>query len=188
MKKYLYLIEMIFVLLNGQVAQAGDSVVNNCMTGTTNNSSGQLGGRWKTAEGTLNVLFVFAQFPDDSFYVNDTQWPKGSAPAYMNDIVDPSWTGTPTPGSITDYFAQMSFNKLKFIGKTVSVTARHTRQWYLDNNKKRYDIHKEIVEDLDTTWDFAEFDNWKYNRDYNIVNTPDGTIDMVFFIWRNISR
>jgi len=188
MKKCLYFIEIVIFIVGFQLLDAAETSVDSCMIGVTSNASSQVGGRWRTAEGTLNVLFVLAQFPDDSFSVNNTTWPKGSAPTYMNDLVDTSWTGTPTPGSITDYFAQMSFNKLKFIGKTVSVTAPHSRQWYLDNNKKRWYIHKEIVEELDATWDFAEFDNWKYISDYNHSNTPDGVVDMVLFIWRNISN
>ncbi len=74
--------------------------------------------------------------------------------------------------------------RFKFIGKTVSVTSPHTRQWYLDNAKNRWDIHKEILNSLDAIWNFEEFDNW----DANGNNTPDGKIDMINFIWRNIAK
>jgi len=89
---------------------------------------------------------------------------------------------------MTHYFNDMSFNKLKFIGKTVSVITPHTRAWYLANNKKRGDIHTEIIQQLDQTWDFAEFDNWDYEGNYNHINRPDGIVDMVFMVWRNIAN
>jgi hypothetical protein len=82
----------------------------------------------------------------------------------------------------------MSFNKLKFIGKTVSVITPHSRQWYLDSSKTRGFIHREIIQQLDQTWDFAQFDNWDYEGNYNHINRPDGIIDMVFIVWRNIAH
>jgi M6 family metalloprotease-like protein len=81
----------------------------------------------------------------------------------------------------------MSLNKLKFTGKVVSVTTPQTRQWYLNNSKKRYHIHKDIIEQLDQTWDFAEFDRWTKVSDYTHANNPDGKVDFIFFIWRNIA-
>ena len=37
-------------------------------------------------------------------------------------------------------------------------------------------------------WDFAEFDTWDYNGNYNHSNQPDGIVDMVFVVSRNIAN
>lgn len=157
-------------------------------TGPENVWNGQIGGYALPSEGTIRVLFVFAQFPDDNHDISNPTWVKGQAPTNMQSWVDQSWSANPTQGSMTHYFNEMSFNKLKFIGKTVSVITPHTRQWYLNNSKNRGFIHKEIIQQLDQTWDFAQFDNWDYEGDYNHINRPDGIVDMIFMVWRNIAN
>jgi len=134
--------------------------------------------------GTVRTLIVFAQFPDDNFDIYNSLWEKGQAPANINNWINETWTSNPIQGSLTHYFNDMSNDSFKFIGKTVSVTSPHSRQWYLTNNKNRWHIQKEILDSLDATWDFGEFDNWDSDRN----NTPDGKVDMIIFIWRNIAR
>jgi hypothetical protein len=161
----------------------------NCITNyTETNWNGQIGGLYLPAEGTIKVLLVFAQFPDDNHDVNNISWTKNQAPADMNNWVDETWSANATTGYLTDYFNDMSFNKLKFIGKEVFRVSPHSRQWYFDNYKNRGFIHKEIIQSLDSTWDFAEFDNWDYNGNYIHVNQPDGVVEMIVFIWRNIAH
>lgn len=105
----------------------------------------------------------------------------------MQGWVDQTWSSNPTQGSMTHYFNDMSFNKLKFIGKTVSVVTPQSRAYYLANNKKRGDIHTQIIQQIDQTWDFAQFDNWDYEGNYTHTNRQDGIVDMVFIVWRNIA-
>jgi M6 family metalloprotease-like protein len=139
------------------------------------------------SEGLVNILVVFAQFSDDNWDVNNAAWPKGSGPANMSGWVDQTWTSTPTAYSLTDYFNQMSLGKLKVTGKEVSVIAPNTRAYYLANNKKRSDIQKEILQQLDQTIDFGEFDKWTRVSNYNQTNQSDGNVDMIMIIWRNIA-
>ena len=61
-------------------------------------------------------------------------------------------------------------------GKSVSVITPHTRVWYLNNNKQADFIYKEVIQQLDATMDFAQFDNWRYNFEYNHTNTADGLL------------
>lgn len=107
----------------------------------------------------------------------------------MNNWVDQTWSSTPTQGSLTHYFNEMSGNKLHFIGKEVHFVAPHTRNWYMTNytSNRRGNIQKEIIQQLDETWDFAEFDNWDFVSDYNHNNTADTYVDMIIFVWRNIA-
>jgi M6 family metalloprotease-like protein len=156
-------------------------------TGMENVWNGQIGGWLLPSEGTIRVLFVFAQFPDDNYDVSNATWVKGQAPTNMQGWVDQTWSSNPTQGSMTHYFNDMSFNKLKFIGKTVSVVTPQSRAYYLANNKKRGDIHTQIIQQIDQTWDFAQFDNWDYEGNYTHTNRQDGIVDMVFIVWRNIA-
>jgi len=145
----------------------------------------QIGGIDIPSEGTFKVLFVFCQFSDDNYDTGNSYWTKGSAPSFMNTWVDATWNQNATAYSLTDYFNQMSMNKFKLIGNSVSVIAPHTRQWYLDNNKDRSFIHSEIIQQLDQTIDFSAYDNWTKSSNYNHLNVADGKVDFVVFIWRN---
>jgi len=55
-------------------------------------------------------------------------------------------------------------------------------------SNRRGNIQREIIQQLDVTWDFAEFDNWDYVADYTYNNVPDTYVDMIIFVWRNISQ
>ncbi|MGE5313328.1 MAG: hypothetical protein ACM3Q4_01385 [Acidobacteriota bacterium] len=148
--------------------------------------SAMRGGRYIASDGALHVLFVYVQFPDDRYLPQSPNWPKAKPPAYMNETVDRTWSASPTKGGFTDYFNQMSFNKLKITGQSVSVTTPHTRSWYLKNGKRRDFITQETIEQLDRTMDFAAFDRWTCKSEYRMVNAPDGAVDLIFMAWRNV--
>ncbi|HMN23864.1 MAG TPA: T9SS type A sorting domain-containing protein [Ignavibacteriaceae bacterium] len=187
MKHIIIYLQVIFAVSVSNIFSQNEQM--NCVTNYTETAwNGQLKGRHITSEGTLKVLFIFAQFPDDMYDNSNSTWIKGQQPNNMNNWVDSTWNTSATTGFMTDYFNDMSFDKLKFIGKEVSVITPHSRQWYLDNSKSRGFIHREIIQDLDLTWDFAEFDNWNYEGEYNHINQPDSVVDMIFFVWRNIAH
>jgi len=156
------------------------------------NYNNQLGGYVLPSEGTLKILIIFAQFPDDNYDTQNSAWVKGQFPVNMQNWLDETWTSNPTPWSLTDYFNQMSLGRLRVIGKEASVITPHTREWYLQNSKNRYDIHKEIIQQLDQTLDFAQFDNWTktWNSStqwYVHSNVPDGKVEFICIVWRNIA-
>lgn len=146
----------------------------------------QLGGRYLTAHGTVNALVIFAQFPDDSLDIDHPEWPKNQPPARFHTWIDSVWTPQSTPFSMTDYFDQMSLGAFRFIGKTRFVVAPRTRREYLELGMNRGDIHRELLEQLDQTMDFAEFDRWDPEGEYQHIERPDGIVDMVLVLWRNI--
>ncbi len=175
-----------FLIVNSLSAQFEEPL--DCIDGSESLSyQGQLGGYALSSEGTMNVLIVFCQFPDDNYDINNSYWVKGQPPANMSEWVNQTWTSNPIEGSLTHYFNAMSFDDFKFIGKTVSVISPNSRQWYLDEGWRRGDIHKEIIEELDQTWDFAEFDNWDLDSAYIHTNQPDGIVEMIIMVWRNIA-
>lgn len=145
------------------------------------------GGKYLPSHGTVRALFIFAQFPDDSLDVDHTEWPKGQPPRLLNQWVDSIETGPPTPGTLTDYFHQMSLGAFRLVGVTRSMTAARTRQEYKKLGLSRRDIHRELIEQLDSTMDFAAFDRWDYEGEYSHVERPDSIVDMICIIWRNIA-
>lgn len=149
--------------------------------------NGSPGGKYIPSQGTLKTLIIFAQFPDDSLDVDHPEWPKNAAPRLLNTWVDSVESSPPTPGSLTDYFHQMSLGKFTLIGTTRSVIAPRTRQEYKKRGWTRREIHKELIESLDSTMDFAEFDRWDYEGEYNHVERPDGIVDLICIIWRNVA-
>jgi len=151
-------------------------------------SDDQPGGIYLPAAGKINVLFIFAQFPDDNYKPESEIWKKNEAPERMikNNWVDAEWAGKPTPFSLTDYFNDMSFGKLQFTGKSIFVIAPHSRDWYIENKKRLDAVHTDILLEADKRIDFAEFDNWKRINSYTHQNRPDSIVDMIFFVWRNI--
>lgn len=146
----------------------------------------QLGGIYLPSRGTINALVIFAQFPDDSLDIDHPEWPVDQPPARLHTWVDSVWSTSPTPFSMTDYFDQMSLGAFRFIGKARFVTAPRTRQEYVALGKNRGDIHRELLARLDETMDFAEFDRWDPEGEFNHIERPDGIVDMVLVIWRNI--
>jgi len=184
-ERKLFLI-VVALFLTGYELKSQDLLKVSCNLQVTAPMSAQRGGRYITASGTLNVLFVYVQFPDDNFLPSNTDWPKGQAPTFMNATVDAVWSTNPTPGGFTDYFNQMSFNALKITGSSVSVITPHTRAFYLDSGWTRADIQEEVLKQLDGTMDFAQYDHWRYNGEYDESNASDGTVDMILMMWRNI--
>lgn len=186
MKNLIKLLLLTFLLTTNINSQNEDlSCVNG---GGEHIWQGQIGGWLLPSEGTIKCLFIFAQFPDDNYQPQNSGWVKGQPISNLNSWVDNVWSSSPTTGSMTHYFNEMSFNKLKFVGQSVSVVTPHSREWYLNNHKVRKDIHTEILQQLDATMDFAQFDNWDYEGNYNHINQPDGVVDMIFIVWRNISN
>ncbi len=148
--------------------------------------NGQPGGKYLPSTGALRTLIVFAEFPDDSLDPGNAEWPKGIPPRRMAGWVDSAWSDIPTPWSLTDYFGQMSLGTFRLTGITRHVITPKTRSAYRALRKTRKDIHRDIIEQLDSTINFAEFDNWTLTGEYNHKEQPDGIVDLIIIIWRNI--
>ncbi|MBK7104476.1 MAG: T9SS type A sorting domain-containing protein [Ignavibacteriae bacterium] len=106
----------------------------------------------------------------------------------MGKWIDQTWSTNPTQGSLTHYFNEMSYNKFKFTGKEIHVVTNKTRAEYDDLNMKRFDIHKELLQSIDATENFANYDKWKLESNYLHTNTADTKVDMIIFVWRNITK
>lgn len=148
--------------------------------------NGQQGGLYLPSQGLVHGLVIFAQFPDDSLDINHPEWQKNQPPRQMGEWVDSIWTGNPTPYSMTDYFNQMSFGRFKFTAKKRFVIAPRTREQYRALGLSRADIHREIIQILDSTMDFSEFDRWDPEAPYIQIERQDKIVDLVMVVWRNV--
>jgi len=186
--KKLMLIILLLCLIISFDAKAGDYSYRtvNEIVGTSSGYTYGGGGYAITATGSLKVLIIFAEFPDDNYDINNSRWVKGNAPANMSSWVDATWSSSPTQGSLTHYFNVMSLNQLHITGETMHVIAPRTRQQYVALDMERGDIHREILETIDATKDFSTFDQWGRTSYYNHTNSANSQVDMIMFIWRNV--
>ena len=145
-------------------------------------------GKWLTASGELKVLVVFAKFKDDTS--SHQFWPADSYPSEMNNFIDPDMQkGSTHFLNLTNYYNQMSFGNFKVTGRAIGVETPYPMSHYIYGNAKypeRWVANKAILEVVDDSIDYNEFDNWKYIDDYNHINQPDGIIDMIIVIWRGL--
>ncbi len=166
--------------------------------------STQVGGYTLTSFGQVNALMLFIDYCDDNDDPGNGMWPTGGVgPTYMNDVIDV----TPTQVSgkkynITTYFKDMSFGQLIIYGHPVYRQApkplwRYQNSTKNDGSPEPVDQSKDVpfytvqdvLQDLDPTWDFSEFDRWSRvwnteTRRWDHIQAPDGVIDLVIVNFR----
>jgi M6 family metalloprotease-like protein len=146
------------------------------------------GGKYITASGELKILVVFAKFKDDTS--SHPYWPADSYPAEMTNFIDPDMQkGSTHFLNLTNYYNQMSSGKFRVIGKTIGAVTPYSMGHYISTNQKYPNIsqaNRDILESIDDSVDFNEYDNWNYIDDYNFINSPDGIVDMIIVIWRGL--
>lgn len=87
MKKIYLILLLMFCFMFTNIYAQNDAMI--CTpTGIENIWQGQIGGYALPSEGTIRVLFVFAQFPDDNYDIANATWVKGQAPTNMQSWVD----------------------------------------------------------------------------------------------------
>ena len=140
-------------------------------------------GQFLTANGTLKILVVFAEF--ENYNEEDTKgrpggyWPDGGFPSFVNSYIDSTVTQNSTHKlNITNYFSQMSQGSYKVIGDVKTV---HVPNNYVNN---RSGANQWVLNHLDNEVDYSEYDNWTKNADFIHTNTPDGIVDMIVIIYR----
>ena len=145
-------------------------------------------GKWLTASGELKVLVVYAKFKDDT--TSHQFWPEDSYPSEMYNFIDTDiQMGSTHFLNLTNYYNQMSFGNFKVTGKAIGVETPFPIGHYIFGNAKRPErwvANQAILNVVDDSIDYTEFDNWKYIDDYHHINQPDGIIDMVIIIWRGL--
>lgn len=150
--------------------------------------SSKRGGKFLTAAGELKVLVVFAKFKEDS--TQHQYWPIDSYPEEMHDFIDLDILTRSTHFiNLTNYYNQMSFGKFRVIGKSIGMETPYPASHYISGINRypnRTNANKDILQLVDDSIDYGEFDNWTYISDYNHLNQPDSVIDMIVIIWRGL--
>jgi len=139
-------------------------------------------GLFLTANGTLRMLIVFAEFDNRSEPGAPDYWPDGGFPSFTNSYIDETETQNSTHKlNVTNYFSQVSGGKYKVIGDVVTVHVPNT--YYRNRNS----AGQWILNHLDSAIDFSKYDNWTKTADYTHLNSPDGIVDMIALIYRGFS-
>ncbi len=139
----------------------------------------------------VRVLVLFVQFADDMWEPLWTEWEKGDPPTTWMDesTIDQTITQNSTNGNITHYFTGMSMGHYKIIGEFQHRITSQTRDEYIDAGMIRKDINEEVLQDLNNTgFDFTPYDVWTKNDPYDFEWGPDGEVDMIWMIYRNIGE
>lgn len=157
-----------------------------CATSPTASVRGfdDIGGIYMTSgypdAATVRVLVVFASFPDD----NDPSdiWPVGGCPNFMDTFIDQTADQNSTNyANLTHYFSTMSFDKLTIIGEAKCVVADNNQGYY----SGRGAATRHILEKLDLSFDYSDYDKWERTAYYTHVNNADGLVDMIIVAWRS---
>lgn len=150
--------------------------------------SSNRGGKFLTADGELKVLVVFAKFKADNS--PHPYWPIDSYPDEMSDFIDSDIQTRSTHFiNLTNYYKQMSFGKFTVIGKSIGMETPYPASHYITGINRypnRTNANKDILQLVDDSINYGEFDNWTYLSDYNHLNQPDDVTDMIVVIWRGL--
>jgi hypothetical protein len=153
-------------------------------------------GKHITSSGTLRVLVIFVRFADD----NETSaiWPNPNIlPEWAQNFVNTDYrpAGNYYPGTASHYFYQNSYGNMHVIGEVYYVTTNFNENYYhqyatnYGASATRGLIQMDALDKLDIpeyNVDFSLYDNWNRVADYDIRPGPDGVVDMIWFITRNI--
>lgn len=144
----------------------------------------QKGGIYLTAQGELKVLVVFARFKDD--ISAHPYWPTGQPPDNYTTFIDPNLQTNSTHYiNLTHYFKKMSLGVYKVTGQAVYVETPQNKSYYFSQPNPRFAANKDVLQNkVDPLINFADYDNWSCSSNYNHIDQPDGTVDMIIMIWR----
>jgi hypothetical protein len=152
--------------------------------GTPQGVATQVGGLVLPEQGTVRALVIFVQFPDDT--TSSGAWPLNSLPNYASTILDPSVSCSYTQRSLSHYYSEMSFGQLNLIGDVYPalVIPPDSMARYQRLGQNFGHVNRDILTILDSTINFALYDNWTSNNSGAQAYTPDGKVEMIVAIYR----
>lgn len=147
----------------------------------------QRGGVHMTSEGTIRVLVVFVQFPGDTSWPGNPDWPQGSPPAFGGTFIDPEENEYVDPLNLSAYYRDASFGRFTLLGDTVVAVPLHPWSHYKSlYGQEAYGwVNHEILTSIDARVDFTRYDNWTFDW-YNHSAAPDGVVDLIIMYYRDI--
>lgn len=150
----------------------------------------QNGGLYMTADGEVRTLVLFIQFLGDNTHATGTHWNPNQRPDYFDSYIDSTTSQASVNGSFSDYYRELSFDRLKIFGKPYFAVTPHTESYYRDTLQLGIQAYgratKDVLQALDGQINYALYDNWTFNHSgYNHSQTPDGVVDLIIVIYRN---
>lgn len=143
---------------------------------------------------SMNVVIVFVQFPDEDTLTDNSEWPIGQPPEYMNDLLSENRKNTGTfwnryndsTERLSDYYQEVSRGIFHMTGITRHFIFDHNRSWY---NNNRTLMNNEIYSKLkaDTSIRWRDYDQWDYLSSGNFKYQSDDNLDMLMMIRRTNS-
>jgi M6 family metalloprotease-like protein len=143
---------------------------------------------------TLKALVVFCNYPDEFFDPPGTvycqYWPGSNhleKPRWADNVICPTSTSV-WENSLTDYFQTASQGRFNLIGDVYPelYVFEHNREYYKNNGGYIGMAVKELLENIDESVDFSEYDNLDPEDCDNDSNReePDGRVDFIFIMTR----
>ena len=155
-------------------------------------SAPQLGGYLAPATtpngAYVRIVCIFAQFSGDNNDINSTDWPKNQLPNsnWINGFIgtDPNNPSSFVPGSLSDYYYQMSNHQNTITGyvypNVVTINGSISSDFGASNLA--------VLQQVDPNINWTQFDKWDMSSSYHqYFNQTDGHVDAVYIIWRNIN-
>ena len=158
----------------------------------------QIGGLYAPVSGTIRVLIIFARFSDDTYEPNNPNWKLSDTLANFpeaQNIIDPFGVSPSNykKGTLSHFFHKMSNGQLNFVGDIYPRVAifPKTRLWYVQNGREFGHANADLLDSLnrdDPSLNFAIYDNNTMGNGIHgsASNVPDGKVDMIYIIYRNI--
>ncbi len=140
-----------------------------------------------TSKGKLKALFIFVMFKDDTL-TKSTGWEYNTKalPNWATSIVNPSSDKRFPKTNLTHYFYEMSQGNFLLYG---DVYPKIVIPDLAENKYKSIaQVNFEILKKLDGEIDYSQYDNWKRTKNGKFVEGNDGTVDMIFLVYRNFSN
>lgn len=170
MKKYIPIIFIIISIVSTVMAQSF-----NCKTADSPTYNEI------PTTGTIRVFFIFIQFKNDT--QANSGWPltsPASLPNWANDFVNSSVGGPYPYENISHYYNEMSNGNFQVIGDVYdNVVVTNLNQ---DEYSSIGEVNREVLQEVDPNVNFAPYDNLSGK-----IWSADGKVDLVFFIYRNIT-
>jgi hypothetical protein len=129
--------------------------------------------------GVIRGMVLFVQMPNDA--TGDDQWPLGGLPIWADRF----------SADVQRYYRDMSNGTLDLQLDVYDrpLIAPFSEDRYVEWGENYGDLIKSLLDSVDTTTDFAEYDNWNTaNRIYRTEPGSDGKVDLLLVIYRSVAR
>lgn len=146
-------------------------------------------GECHTPKGNLHVLVVFVGFTDPDQPESD-HWDYNTIPDWANgsdnDIFNKEVANIGSPSNLSLFYKQMSLGDF-----TITATV-YPEQAMIEYDPSMASMNSDVCEWLsndDASYNWGQFDNRTNNANWvtdNNVDDPDGKIDYVVFVYRNL--